>query len=324
MAAEVPAGWRRIELELSGDRSTLLGIVQAHENSVPGSEPQTEDLVLRELSGTDSEPTELYVVASREHTDSTHEDVLLHLQFLNQSHAVWVDVYGEPHVSVDFLTRTMDQALAYARGVVGDGDWMAETGCYGGDVRAAAFYRASGFTFERNFLRMSLDFTGQRPEPGPLPAGVSVAQYSASDLEGQRIVHALREETFRDHWNNHAREFDDWLEHMSLQRDPNGTRRCFVLSVAGDPAGLLICDDSRAETNYGFVGVLGVRRQYRGRGLAKWLLRRGFADAFDQGYQGVQLTVDSESPTGADRLYRSVGMYVSTELHAWRRPLPAV
>jgi GNAT superfamily N-acetyltransferase len=274
-----------------------------------------------ELSGTTEEPVELYVTASGSAADAHHPDVLIHLQFLNPSTSVWLDVYAEPHVSGETLTGVMADAIDLCRSAIGSGDWVVKTGCYGGDERAAMFYRAAGFSFERRFLRMVIDFDGVRPDPGPLPSGVILRSVDVDDLAGQEVVHSLFEDAFGDHWDHHERTFENWYEHMQTMRDADGTRRSWLLYVGDDPAAVAIVDDSRAELGYGFIGILGVRREFRVCGLGTWLLRCGFADAYDRGRQGVMLTVDSESETGADRLYRSVGMHSSTELHAWRRPL---
>ena len=108
-------------------------LVQAHEHAIPGSEPQSEDAVVMELSGATDEPVELYVTASGSAADPHHEDVLIHLQFLNPSKAVWLDVYAEPHVSSQTLTSVMTDAIEYCRSSIGPLDWVVKTGCYGGD-----------------------------------------------------------------------------------------------------------------------------------------------------------------------------------------------
>jgi ribosomal protein S18 acetylase RimI-like enzyme len=56
-----------------------------------------------------------------------------------------------------------------------------------------------------------------------------------------------------------------------------------------------------------------VRREFRGRGYAKALLYRTFAEFWDRGVPRVTLGVDAASPTGATHLYESVGMHVESE-----------
>ena len=54
-------------------------------------------------------------------------------------------------------------------------------------------------------------------------------------------------------------------------------------------------------------------RAWRGRGLAKALLRRTFCEFWRRGVIHVSLDVDADSPTGATKLYESVGMEVEVE-----------
>ncbi len=60
----------------------------------------------------------------------------------------------------------------------------------------------------------------------------------------------------------------------------------------------------------GWVTVVGVRRQWRKRGLGLALLRHAFAEYHRRGVRKVALSVDAESITGAPRLYGRAGMRV--------------
>ena len=60
-------------------------------------------------------------------------------------------------------------------------------------------------------------------------------------------------------------------------------------------------------------------RDFRGRGIAKALLAHAFADFVRRGYVDAALGVDSESPTGATRLYEAMGMSVDKVILARRR-----
>ena len=69
----------------------------------------------------------------------------------------------------------------------------------------------------------------------------------------------------------------------------------------------------------GYVGIIGVRRGRRGRGLAKALLLRTFGEFWRRGVTRVSLDVDADSPTGATRLYESVGMHVEGAMAVYER-----
>jgi mycothiol synthase len=56
-----------------------------------------------------------------------------------------------------------------------------------------------------------------------------------------------------------------------------------------------------------WVGQVGALREYRGRGLARAALSAVLRAGQDAGYQRSQLGVDADNPTGASRLYESLG-----------------
>ena len=76
----------------------------------------------------------------------------------------------------------------------------------------------------------------------------------------------------------------------------------------GAPAGICLLSESRAELGEGFVGVLGVLKDFRGRGLAQLLLRRAFVHYRERGRTAIALGVDATNTTGAVALYEKVGM----------------
>jgi ribosomal protein S18 acetylase RimI-like enzyme len=71
----------------------------------------------------------------------------------------------------------------------------------------------------------------------------------------------------------------------------------------------------------GWIDVVGVRRAWRGRGIAKALLRRTFEGFASLGVTRVLLNVDAESPTGATRLYESLGMHVRRRFDLFEKHL---
>jgi mycothiol synthase len=84
-------------------------------------------------------------------------------------------------------------------------------------------------------------------------------------------------------------------------------------------AGVIRCDATKF--GGGFVGALGVRKPWRGRGIGMALLRRAFAEYQRRGAPHVSLGVDAQNPTGATRLYERAGMRVMTEDVAFEKSL---
>lgn len=98
--------------------------------------------------------------------------------------------------------------------------------------------------------------------------------------------------------------FEPWQLRVAL--DPQG-------AVVGGAVLMLARDQSGAPVD-GYVDMLGVRRDQRGRGLAQALLADAFTQAFAHGAPRGSLSTDTR--TGALGLYEKVGMsVVQTWLH---------
>ena len=71
--------------------------------------------------------------------------------------------------------------------------------------------------------------------------------------------------------------------------------------------------------DFGYVAQLAVRRDQRGRGLARALLVDAFERARAHGAVRSELSTDSR--TGALGLYEKVGMVVTKTYHHWQKNL---
>ena len=75
------------------------------------------------------------------------------------------------------------------------------------------------------------------------------------------------------------------------------------------------------QATIGWVDHLGIRRPWRGRGLGMALLLRSFAEFYQRGMHKVGLNVDTESLTGANRLYDRAGMRTVNRYHIYKKVL---
>ena len=139
------------------------------------------------------------------------------------------------------------------------------------------------------------------------PHGVEPRAFVPGDEE---VFYDLHQETFRDTWEPIEETYDEWA-HQFLVPEVLAPAH-WTLAVAGDePAGFAMCHPHAVDSGLGWVRVLGVRSRFRGRGLGRALLLHAFTEFRRQGLARAGLGVDSESPTGANKLYESVGMHVS-------------
>jgi ribosomal protein S18 acetylase RimI-like enzyme len=151
-------------------------------------------------------------------------------------------------------------------------------------------------------MRIALDRTVDLTAPAPM--GVSIRTVGEEDLP---VVHQTVEDSMRLHFGHVERDFESWMER---RRSSAGfdLELWWLAFVDSHPAGVLLASDARADIGEGFVHILGVMTEYRGRGIAKAMLRVAFAEFAARGRPMVALGVDTQNADGATRLYESVGM----------------
>ena len=166
--------------------------------------------------------------------------------------------------------------------------------------------QSHGYEHIRDWRQMEIMFDSV-PPPASLPEGFGIRAIVRH--QDERVLYETLEETFKDHWGHSPMPFEEFLYYRiegAPGFDPDLT---FLITNGDDIAGGAICYGSRAgEPDIGWVTMLGVRREYRGKGLGLSLLHHIFAEMHRRGKRGVGLNVDGSSLTGADRLYERAGM----------------
>lgn len=167
-----------------------------------------------------------------------------------------------------------------------------------------------GFTPERYFAEMRIDFGTEAVELQPPPEGVRIRLLDPEeDVEG---LVATIQEAFRDHYGFIERPIEDSMARFRRFMDrPDFDPTLVWLAMDGnDMAGSNICTgEHEDDTAVGYVGNIAVRRPWRGLGLAKAMLTLSFAELQRRGKTAVVLHVDADNSTGATQLYESVGMH---------------
>jgi ribosomal protein S18 acetylase RimI-like enzyme len=177
------------------------------------------------------------------------------------------------------------------------------------DERAADLFIRRGYREVRRFWEMAIDLDGEPPEPD--------ASIETFREEEAAAFHAALEEAFEDHWEHHSEAFEEWWARQRARTnyDPS------LWFVIRDGDEIAAAARNEMRTNAGYVGALGVRRAWRGRGYGRALLLHSFREFRHRGVSRASLGVDAANPTGATQLYESVGMHVDQEEIVWERAL---
>ena len=251
----------------------------------------------------------------------TGDDLLM---FLHQSKETWVweedgrlaasasfDVHGDAanirgvvgEKGRGLGTEILERGEAFARA---EGAKKILTGGPEPDAAGRALFESRGYRETRRFYTMAIDLT-EEPAPPLLPDGQIVDELREDEYEA---FYGVLNEAFAEHWEWHPMPFDEWIElRRGQHRDDHGPI-WFVVRDGDELAAGTRNDLSVA--GGGYVGAIGVRPAWRGKGLAKALLQRTFAEFWRRGIPRVTLDVDAQNETGAVALYERVGMDVDT------------
>lgn len=176
--------------------------------------------------------------------------------------------------------------------------------------------RAHGFNEAYPLWTMTHDNTTW-PDPLPaLPADLRTAPWA--DVS-EAALHTTYEHAYRDQRlvEPHTPEtLHELVSDSSFAPD--------LSTVAVSPDGqvvgfVLACLNARGEVE---LGPIGTDPTWRGRGVSSALLASTLTRCRDTQHAPITLTVDAESPTGAQHLYLRHGFQITRRLHAYHLHLP--
>jgi ribosomal protein S18 acetylase RimI-like enzyme len=251
----------------------------------------------------------------------TGDDILMYQQY-NKEAWVWEEdgrivagavfgVHGEAANTRGFVaakgrgigTEIVERGEVFARA---EGVEKILTGAAEPDAAARGLFELHGYREVRRFYEMAIELTGPPAEP-EVPDGFLVDELRADEY---RAFYEALNEAFAEHWEWHPKPYEAWLERRQDQhRDEHGPV-WFVVRDGDELAAVTRNDASVA--GGGYVGAIGVRPAWRGKGLAKALLQQTFGEFWRRGTTRVTLDVDAQNATGAVALYERVGMHVET------------
>ena len=198
--------------------------------------------------------------------------------------------------------------------------WLSSEGA-DVDLGNDELLRTSGYEVVRYFYEMLVEDLGAIEVP-PMPEGIELRPVTRDQY---RQIWDAEAEAFRDHWGMSEWTEESWRE---FEADPtNADPSLWRVGWDGEEvAGVVITtvtveENRRHSRNRVYVDAVSVRRPWRRRGLARALLASSLVASREAGYDAATLGVDTDSPTGATDLYRSLGFEPVKTFATWRKPL---
>lgn len=181
-----------------------------------------------------------------------------------------------------------------------------------------------GYRQIRSSYQMRIDMDQPVPEPA-WPDGITLHTYNP-ETDAEAVYHAVHE-SFRDHFGFIEEPFEEGFlrfRHFMIEYEGFDPSLWFLAMDEDEIAGISLCrPTSHDDPDVGWVSTLGVRRNWRKRGIGLALLRHSFNELYRRGKRKVGLGVDAENLTGALRLYEHAGMHVHRAFDLYEKELRA-
>jgi len=320
MGAALPAGWS-VRPPTLADTSAILAVVHASDVASVGEADFTTDEVVEILTAPNHDMRhDSWVV-----TDAT--DAIVGWAYIDNALGAPrenFDAYVDPGRGAPAHPVLLDLVLArVARraSLAGVPSLLLRGGAIASERPYIELLKSAGFAFSKRYARMRRALDAAEPAPVP-PAGVTVRPVRPDDEAELRAFHEVLDVAFRDTPDYQPSSYEAYRARIAVLPGIDWDE-WFVARVDGVVAAILQSSTQTAEENEGWVKYLAVRREYRGRGLGRLLLGAAFHTYAGKGRRAAGLGVDLTNPTGAYRLYESVGMTAVYEADIYERVVTA-
>jgi mycothiol synthase len=298
-----------------GDEQAVLDVANAHGNAMWGENTVGLDEVQQWFTDPTIDPEHDFLLAFD--ADGRLGAFTLLEDPATDHSVVWTRLvlhpdHGDEAVGEELLARIETRAAEH-----GAAGARQRGGCAAPDAVIAGVLRRRGYELVRHFFRMLAPLDA----PPAAPAWPEGLELRPVDPEGDLMpLFIADEEAFEDHWGYVRVSYELWLHWMTGSTYDPGL--WFVAYDGDEIAGYALCKPQEGgDPSTGWVEVLGVRRQWRRRGLAVALLLHAFGEFHRRGHARVGLGVDADNTTGAVRLYEKAGMRPVRQWDVYERRL---
>ncbi len=290
------------------DVPAILGVVQASDIALTGEPEWTVEEVVQTLTAPNHDPAHDSWLAELDGTAVGWA----YLDNPSRASVDNVEVYarpGHPSLYGPLLDRALVRAAERGRDA-GYAEVTVRAGTIAAEEAYIATLKSAGFGFIRRHARMRVAL-GRDQSPGD----PRIRPLRPDDEQEMRRFHEVLAIGF-DHTPGHVPEYGTWRETL---RDEHWDEWFVGTDEAGVIVAVLQSSDQSLGNNEGWIKNLAVLPEQRGTGLGQALLRTALAGYAAKGRQWAGLGVDLSNPTGAYRLYTSIGMTPLYEADVYER-----
>ncbi len=178
-------------------------------------------------------------------------------------------------------------------------------------------FASNGYKSDLSFRIMELVMS-EPPAAPQRPERISVRTFILA--QDEYATYQADEEAAQDKGYHAPLSFEDWVKRAGMDRESFDPGLWFLATEENEIAGVAL-NIYVHETNTGWVDHLSVRPAWRNKGIGRSLLLHTFGEFHRRGVPHVELSVDSNSLTGAPRLYEGVGMKTIQRYHIYKKEI---
>lgn len=222
----------------------------------------------------------------------------------------------------DDLLAWVEAAASHRLRTFGDGVSLTlyRYGVYDEMNDAIALMERHGYELSRYFTDNLRDLSTPIDDR-PLDEALSARSWSQQVEVDALVVH---NQAFADHWASQPIESHVWASYNAGEFfDADAS---WVVYDGAMPVAYLMSStyphdfDDRGQTE-SWVEGLGTVRSHRRRGIASALITMAVRRYVEKGMEHARIGVDSENPTGANRLYESLGFHPEERTMTFTKPV---
>lgn len=224
-------------------------------------------------------------------------------------------------IGTELMSRLETRAVEKAGRLHGQAEGYLGVGGARAGSSTQAFHESRSYQVARWFNLMARPLTPGETAADVLdgratPPGVRFRRPGPNDEAAVREAHAA---AFADHWGSAPPDPERWHESWTARSARHEVSR---LAVDDDGAVLAYALASQWEERAAYLDLVGTVPSARGTGLGSAVLAESIAAAAATGdYDLIELDVDSDSLTGATRIYERLGFTLKFATSAMRRPV---